>query len=151
GTAMNLALSAQDAQQSAVVGARAQAASGLGAGHRVVHCLNYRMWMGGLTDHMALEATGATVIPFGVGESALLVRVIRELGVTAISCTPSYPAVLERVLAEHFPALQPTDLNLQLGLFGGEAGLDDPDFRRRLESMWGFKVRNSNYGVSDVF
>ena len=50
GTAMNLALSAQDAHETAVVGARAQSASGLGPGHRVVHCLNYRLWMGGYTD-----------------------------------------------------------------------------------------------------
>ncbi len=151
GTAMNLAMSAQDAHETALVGARAQSAAGLGPGHRVVHCLNYRLWMGGFTDHTTLEATGATVVPFGVGETQLLVRTIRELGITAISCTPSYPAVLERVLAEHFPGLQPRDLGLRLGLFGGEAGLDDPEFRRRLETTWGIKVRNANYGVSDVF
>ena len=151
GTAMNLALSARDAHETAVVGARAQRAAGLGPGHRVVHCLNYRLWMGGFTDHTTLETTGAAVVPFGVGETELLIRTIRELGITAISCTPSYPAVLERVLAERFPGLPPRDLGLQLGLFGGEAGLDDGDFRRRLETTWGMQVRNANYGVSDVF
>ena len=79
GTAMNLALSAEDAEETALVGARAQAASGLGPGHRVVHCLNYRLWMGGYTDHATLEATGAAVIPFGVGETQQLVRTILEL------------------------------------------------------------------------
>jgi phenylacetate-CoA ligase len=151
GTAMNLALSARDAQETALVGARAQSASGLGPGHVVVHCLNYRLWMGGYTDHATLEATGATVVPFGVGESSLLIRAIRELGVTAISCTPSYPQVLERTIAEHFPGLRPRDLGLRLGLFGGEAGLDDPAFRARLADTWGFAPRNANYGVSDVF
>jgi phenylacetate-CoA ligase len=151
GTAMNLAMSATDALETAVVGARAQSAAGLGPGHRVVHCLNYRLWMGGYTDHATLEATGASVVPFGVGESSLLIRTIRELGVTAISCTPSYPAVLERSIAEHFPGLRPRDLGLQLGLFGGEAGLDDPAFRARLAETWGFAPRNANYGVSDVF
>lgn len=151
GTAMNLALSARDASETATVGGRAQAASGLGPGHRVVHCLNYRMWMGGFTDHATLEATGAAVVPFGVGDTHLLVRTIRELGITAISCTPSYPGVLAQVLAEHFPGLKPRDLGLRLGLFGGEAGLDDPEFRQRLETIWGFKARNSNYGVTDVF
>ena len=151
GEAMNIALSMEDAADTATVGARAQAASGLGPGHRVVHCLNYQLWMGGFTDHTTLEATGATVIPFGVGGSEKLVGTIRELGITAISCTPSYPAVLERAIADHFPCLAPRDLGLQLGLFGGEAGLDDPAFRGRLESVWGFKARNANYGVSDVF
>ena len=151
GEAMNIALSMEDAADTATVGARAQAASGLGPGHRVVHCLNYQLWMGGFTDHTTLEATGATVIPFGVGGSEKLVGTIRELSVTAISCTPSYPAVLERTIADHFSGLEPRDLGLQLGLFGGEAGLDDPSFRGRLESIWGFKARNANYGVSDVF
>ncbi|QIG47595.1 phenylacetate--CoA ligase [Nordella sp. HKS 07] len=151
GTAMNLALSARDAHETAVIGGRAQAASGLGPGHRVVHCLNYRLWMGGFTDHATLEATGAAVVPFGVGDTQLLVRTIRELGITAISCTPSYPGVLEQVIAEHYPGLEPRDLGLRLGLFGGEAGLDDPQFRQRLETVWGFSARNSNYGVTDVF
>ncbi len=106
GTAMNLALSVSDAHETAMVGARAQAASGLGPGH---------------------------------------------LGITAISCTPSYPAVLDRVIAEHFPGMRPRDLGLRLGLFGGEGGLDNADFRCRLEETWGFKVRNANYGVTDMF
>jgi phenylacetate-CoA ligase len=86
-----------------------------------------------------------------VGETRLLVRTIQELGITAISCTPSYPAVLERVIAEAFPGLKPADLGLRIGLFGGEAGVDDPAFRARMEATWGFAVRNANYGVSDVF
>ena len=151
GQAMNMALSAADAQLTAEVGGRAQRAAGLGPGHRVVHCLNYRLWMGGLTDHTTLEMTGATVIPFGVGGSELLVRTIREIGITAISCTPSYPAVLEQVIAARFPGLRPRDLGLKLGLFGGEAGLDDPNLRARIEEVWGLKPRNANYGVSDVF
>ena len=151
GTAMNLALSARDAHETAIVGARAQSAAGLGPTHRVVHCLNYRLWMGGFTDHTTLEATGAAVVPFGTGDTHLLIRTIRELGINAISCTPSYPAVLEGVMAEHFPDLRPRDLGLRLGLFGGEAGLDDPEFRRRLKTTWGMQPRNANYGVSDVF
>ena len=151
GRAMNIALSASDAVQTAEIGARSHRASGLRPHHRVVHCLNYQMWMGGFTDHASLEAAGATVIPFGIGGTELLVRTIQEVGVTAIHCTPSYPAVLERVIAEKFPNLLPRDLGLKLALFGGEAGLDDPAFRARLESVWGFAARNANYGVSDVF
>jgi phenylacetate-CoA ligase len=151
GQAMNLALSARDCHVTEVVGGRAQALAGLGPGHTVAHCLNYQMWMGGLTDHLTLQATGALVIPFGVGSTELLVRTIAEVGVTAISCTPSYPAVLERVIAEKFEGLAPRDLGLKLGLFGGEAGLDDPKLRDRLRETWGLEPRNSNYGVSDVF
>lgn len=148
GEAMNLALSAADAADTAEIGARAQRASGLRPDDVVIHCLNYQLWMGGFTDHTTLEATGATVVPFGVGNPHLLVRTIRELGVTAISCTPSYPAVLEQVLAEQ--GEDPRSLGLRLGLFGGEAALDVPGFRDRLEQTWGFAARNSNYGVTDI-
>lgn len=150
GTAMNLALTMQDAVMTAIVGGRAQRASGLSPDHRVVHCLNYQLWMGGYTDHASLEATGAMVIPYGVGATHGLIELIQELKIDAISCTPSYPGVLEQVIKSDFPGLSPRDLGLRLGLFGGEAGLDDPAFRARLEDTWGFEVRNSNYGVTDV-
>ena len=150
GTAMNLALTAQDAQLTAMVGGRAQRASGLGPAHRVVHCLNYQLWMGGYTDHATLESTGAMVIPYGVGGTRGLIKLILDLKINAISCTPSYPGVLEQVIRQDFPGLTPRDLGLRLGLFGGEAGLDDPGFRKRLQATWGFEVRNANYGVTDI-
>ncbi len=151
GQAMNLLMSARDCEITECVGARSHRAAGLKPGHRVVHCLNYQMWMGGVTDHLTLERAGATVVPFGVGSTELLVRTIREIGIDAISCTPSFPAVLERVLAERFTGLEPRDLGLKLGLFGGEPGLDDRVLRERIRNTWGMEPRNANYGVSDVF
>ena len=151
GQAMNIALSALDCDVTAKVGGRSHAASGLTPNHMVVHCLNYQMWMGGVSDHMTLEATGAAVVPFGTGSTDLLIRTIRETGINAISCTPSYPAVLEKAIAERHPGLDPRDLGLKLGLFGGEPGLDDPAFRARIRDVWGMEPRNANYGVSDVF
>ena len=150
GQAMNLALSARDCEITELVGGRCQRSAGLTPRHTVVHCLNYQMWMGGVTDHLTLEKTGAMVVPFGVGSTELLIRTIRETGINAISCTPSYPAVLERALAQNFPDLHPRELGLELGLFGGEAGLDDPALRNRIRDTWGMEPRNANYGVSDV-
>ncbi|MES9903977.1 MAG: hypothetical protein ABW168_15045 [Sedimenticola sp.] len=150
GQAMNLALSKRDCEITQSVGGRSHRAAGLTPEDTVVHCLNYQMWMGGVSDHLTLENTGAMVVPFGVGGTELLVRTIREIGITAISCTPSYPAVLERVIADIYPGLKPRDLGLRLGLFGGEAGLDDPAFRERIKETWGMEPRNANYGVSDV-
>ncbi|HJP05931.1 MAG TPA: hypothetical protein QF882_00600 [Arenicellales bacterium] len=149
GQAMNLALSSHDATLQAKIAGRAQSAAGLGPGDIVVHCLNYQLWMGGLTDHLGLEATGALVVPFGTGSTELLIRTIGELGINAISCTPSYPARLAQVLAEHFPQISPRDLGLRKALMGGEPGLDDPVFRQRLADTWGMQAMNSNYGVSD--
>jgi phenylacetate-CoA ligase len=136
GQAMNLALSARDCEITEIVGGRCHMAAGLTAKHTVVHCLNYQMWMGGVTDHLTLERTGATVVPFGAGGTEFLIRTIREIGINAISCTPSYPAVLERILEDRFAGLHPRDLGLKLGLFGGEPGLDDPSLRERIRETW---------------
>jgi phenylacetate-CoA ligase len=123
-------------------------AAGARPGDRVIHCLNYCLWTGGVTDHLALEAAGACVAPFGVGNTDRLLETIADLRITAISCTPSYPALLEKVLRS--ANRRPRDLGLRLGLFGGEAGLDNPEFRQNLEATWGFGVRNANYGMSEV-
>ena len=149
GRPLNIALSAADAAMFATASGRAMQAAGLGPGHLVVHCLNYQLWMGGYTDHATLEATGATVVPFGVGDSEHLIRTIRELGITAIYCTPSYPAVLEKVVAEHFEGLAPADLGLELALLAGEPGLENQSFRDRIETTWRLAARNL-YGISDV-
>jgi phenylacetate-CoA ligase len=149
GRPLILANSAADARRIAHVGARSMWAAGLRPTDRVVHCLNYCMWTGGFTDHTILEATGATVVPFGVGNTRLLIDSIVNLGINAISCTPSYPGLIEQILRET-GELRPRDLNLTLGLFGGEAGLDNLDLRDAIEERWGFKVRNANFGLSEV-
>jgi phenylacetate-CoA ligase len=150
GRPLILANSRRDAADVAKVGARSMWAAGLRPSDRVVHCLNYCMWTGGFTDHTILEAAGATVLPYGTGQTKQLIDSIRDLKISAISCTPSYPALLEEVMRQHFPHLEPRDLGLKLGLFGGEAGLDNKDFREQLEDRWGFKVRNANFGLSEV-
>ena len=101
GSGMNLGYTARDARRHRRASARAACAPpGCVRTDRVVHCLNYQLWTGGVTDHLILEAAGATVVPFGVGNTRALVDVIRDLGVNAISCTPSYPALLAKVLRE---------------------------------------------------
>ncbi len=148
GRSLHLANTRHDVEVIARLGGRAQFCAGLRPGDRVVHCLNYCMWTGGVTDHMTLEEAGACVIPFGVGNTNLLLDTIVDLRITAISCTPSYPALLEKLLVAQ--GKNPRDLGLRIGLFGGEAGLDNPAFRGALEAAWGFRARNANYGMSEV-
>ena len=149
GRPMNTALSERDCAMYARVGGRAARGVGLGPGDTVMHCLDYCLWMGGYTDHATLEAAGATVVPFGVGASERLIQTMRELRATAIYCTPSYPAVLERVIAERIPGLSPRGLGLRLGILTGEPGLENASFRDRVEAVWGFRARNL-YGISDI-
>jgi phenylacetate-CoA ligase len=107
------------------------------------------MWAGGVTDHMSLEATGATVIPFGVGNTKQLIETIQRLKPSSISCTPSYMSRLEVVLKEEFD-LQPPDLGLKKGFFGGEGGLQDQNVRNRIENIWNIKAIDANYGMAEV-
>src|SRR3954449_13039200 len=60
----------------------------------VAHCLNYALYAGGIADHMALERSGATVVPVGVGQSQRLLELIPRLGITAIFGPLWYPAYL---------------------------------------------------------
>ena len=140
-------LTKNDMDQTNECGARVFWAAGLRPHHTVVHCMNYTLWMGGYTDHRNLERTGASVIPFGVGNSRRLVRVLQDLKVDAISATPSYPNRLEHVVREELE-IEPSELGMKLGILGGEAGLGIPAFKAHIEETWGIRASNV-YGMAD--
>lgn len=148
-TPLIIALTGQDINTTVQVGKNSFINSGLSENDTVIHCLSYNMWMGGYTDHQSLEATGAAVVPFGVGNTKNLIGTILKLKPTAIHCTPSYLAKIEMVLHEVY-GLKPKDLGLKLGLFGAEPGLQNPAFRKDIEDKWGIRAMNSNYGMADV-
>jgi phenylacetate-CoA ligase len=144
-----IVLTALDVQHTLEAGARAFWCAGVRPDDTVVHCLNYCLWSGGLTDHLSLEKTGATVIPFGVGNSRFLLETMLQLKPTAISCTPTYLNTLAELLDKEFQR-KPRELGLRKGLFGGEPGLQNPGTRTVLENTWGIEAVDANYGMSDV-
>jgi len=148
-TPLMLTLTKKDIRNTYECGARCFYASGLRRHHTVIHCMNYCMWAGGYTDHGSLEKVGATVIPFGVGNSKTLIETILRIRPQAFHATPSYLIKLEQVVKDDF-GLAPNQLGLQLGLFGGEPGLQDPSYRKQIETVWGFMAMNANYGSADV-
>lgn len=149
GNPLYVILTENDLAATIEAGRRAFICASLTPEDTVIHCLNYCLWAGGLTDHMSLEAAGATVIPFGVGNTKQLIQTIINIRPTAISCTPSYLSRLEYVLREEFK-LSPADLGLRKGLFGGEGGLQNPLVRARIEEIWNIKAIDANYGMADV-
>ena len=144
-----IAMTKNDIDQTVAVGKKCFSSSGVTERDTVVHCLSYNMWMGGYTDHQSIEASGATVIPFGVGNTNRLIETILNIRPTAIHCTPSYLSKIELILKRDFN-LQPIDLGLKLGLFGAESGLQNPNYRKSIEQSWGIKAMNANYGMADV-
>lgn len=149
GRPLYIALTRRDVEMTQECGARAFFASGLRPGDRVVHCLNYQLWAGGLTDHLSLERVGATVVPFGVGNTRGLLRTIRDLRIDAISSTPSYLVHLADIVRKELN-VEPHELGLRKGFFGGEPGLQNPRVREHIEQTWGLRAMDANYGMADV-
>ena len=149
GKALLIALSGADVDSAVERGAACFRAAGVLRSDVIVHCLNYCMWSGGVTDHLCLERAGAAVIPFGVGNTTELIEILLRVKPTGIHCTPSYLGRLEDRLRIDF-GLSPLDLGLRIGLFGGEPGLQDRRFRSGIEKKWGFRAVDANYGMSEV-
>ncbi len=69
---------------------RSFAACGLHDGDIVQNAYGYGLFTGGLGAHYGAEALGATVIPISGGNTDRQIMVMKDFGVTAICCTPSY-------------------------------------------------------------
>lgn len=144
-----IALTDRDIADTLTAARRSLQAAGMGPRDRVVHCLNFNMWSGGVTDYLGIEATGATGIPFGVGNTSLLLSLIQQLGVNAISCTPSYMYALRDRIRDEL-GIDPKCLGLRRGYFGGEGVLQVPGVRDEIESIFGMRAIDANYGMSEV-
>jgi phenylacetate-CoA ligase len=112
----------------------------------VVHNANgYGLFTGGLGFHYGGERIGATVIPVSGGFTARQVLLLSDLGGQALCATPSYALVIAQAIRD--AGLDPHDLPLALGLFGGEPWTQG--MRRRLDSELGIRAV-SFYGLSEM-
>lgn len=138
----------RDVATSAEVGARAFWAAGVRPDDTVLHCLSYSFYTGGISDHAALEATGAAMIPVGLGQSTRLLELWRDLRPTALFSTITYPLHLAETAAER--GLDPRSLGLAKLVVTGEPGGQIAATRRRLEELWGAEVGDT-YGLSEIW
>src|SRR5215217_4917038 len=97
---------------------------------------------------MALEASGATVVPVGTGQSRRLLELIPRLGITAIFGTLSFPAYLAGRARE--AGVEPGDLGLRHIVTAGEPGAGLAAVREEIEESWGATVADT-FGMSDVW
>lgn len=70
--------------------ARALTMAGIGKGDIIQIAYGYGLFTGGLGAHGGAEYLGATVVPQSTGNTQKLVTMMKDFGVTAIACTPSY-------------------------------------------------------------
>ena len=143
-----LAYTERDLETSAAVGARAFWGAGVRPDDMVLHCLSYSFYTGGLSDHAALETTGATMVPVGLGQSAKVLELWRDLRPTALFSTITYPLHLAETAAER--DVDPRSLGLRKLIVTGEPGGQIAATRRRMEELWGATVADT-YGLSDVW
>jgi phenylacetate-CoA ligase len=149
GEPVAIGLTARDHAANSRIGGDAFAIAGVRADDVIAHCLNYALYAGGVADHMALEASGATVVPVGVGQSARLLELIPRLGITALFGTLSYPVHLaQRARVADLDPVE--DLGLRLIVTAGEPGAGIWGMRGRIEALWEARVRDS-FGMSDMW
>ncbi|MEO8857889.1 MAG: hypothetical protein ABI343_12965 [Burkholderiaceae bacterium] len=130
------------------MGARALWILGCRPADLVVNCFNYSIYAGGVMDHMSFEHLGATVLAYGVGKSRALLDMFADLpGDKCLYSTPSYAVRLADVAAD--AGIDPRSLNVRKGIFSGEAGLQVPGYRQKIERTWGMSTHDY-YGIAEL-
>jgi len=124
---------------------RSLAACGLHEGDIIQNAYGYGLFTGGLGAHYGAEALGATVIPISGGNTQRQLMVMKDFGVTAICCTPSYFLHLLDQAPE--VGVDIKELPLRAGVFGAEPWTES--MRRRIESDSGIKAYDI-YGLSEI-
>jgi phenylacetate-CoA ligase len=141
GSPSYIPLTAGDLENWVIASARSYAASGIGAGDRVLTTYNAGPFVAGAALD-ALERLGITHIPVGTGSSERLLLALEQLRPDAIVLTPSYADYL----------LELADLrssSVRRVLVAGEPGGGEPAFRAKLEDGWGARVTEA-MGIGDV-
>jgi phenylacetate-CoA ligase len=124
---------------------RAFAACGLHKGDIIQNAYGYGLFTGGLGAHYGAEALGATVIPISGGNTDRQIMVMKDFGVTALCCTPSYFLHLIERAAELGVNLK--ELPLRAGVFGAEPWTEDMRLRIQAESaIQAYDI----YGLSEI-
>ncbi len=106
---------------------------------------NYGLFTGGLGIHSGAERLGCAVVPSGTGSTHKQIEMIRDYGVKAMHCTPSYALYIAETCKTM--GIEPGTLPLRIGLFGAEPW--SANTRRELEKAFGIKAYDS-YGLSEM-
>ena len=105
----------------------------------------YGLFTGGLGVHYGVENLGASVVPASTGGTEKHIRLLKDLGITGIACTPSYALHVAESLEKY--GVRKEDLKLRVGAFGAEPWTDN--MRHEIEERLGIKAYNL-YGLSEI-
>lgn len=126
--------------------ARAYHAAGIGENDVVLNAFSYHMVAAGLTFHGGLRYVGATVIPSGTSSSELQVQLLRNLGVTAYTGTPSFlMSIIQK--SEEMGYQFTRDFKLRRACFAAEPL--PPTLRNTFEKVYAIDTYQM-YGATEV-
>jgi phenylacetate-CoA ligase len=122
-------------------------AAGIGPGDRIFFPFSFGPFIGFWAGFDAAARVGALAIPGGGQDSALRLRTMREVGATALVCTPSYALRLAQVAREQ--GHEPAALPVRVTIHAGEPGASIPATRQRIAQAWGARCFD-HYGATEV-
>lgn len=140
-----VAYTREDVEVWASVMVRSFAATGVHRGDIVQNAYGYGLFTGGLGAHYGAEALGATVIPISGGNTDRQIMIMKDFGVTAICCTPSYFVHLIERAAELGVDIK--SLPLRIGVFGAEPWTEA--MRDHIQASSNLKAFDI-YGLSEI-
>jgi phenylacetate-CoA ligase len=124
---------------------RSLAACGVHEGDILQNAYGYGLFTGGLGAHYGAEGIGATVIPISGGNTDRQIMVLKDFGVTAICCTPTY--FLHLIDRAGQLGLDMRTLPLRIGVFGAEPWTQS--MRKHIESVTNIAAFDI-YGLSEI-
>ncbi|NBH81939.1 phenylacetate--CoA ligase family protein [bacterium C-53] len=124
--------------------ARALTQAGVTRDDTVQVAYGYGLFTGGLGAHYGAEYLGARVVPQSTGNTKKLVTMMKDFGVTAIACTPSYLLHIAELLEEMGEI---DNIKLKAAVCGAEPWTDN--MRRQIEEKLHINAFDI-YGLSEV-
>ena len=124
---------------------RSFATCGLHEGDIIQNAYGYGLFTGGLGAHYGAEGIGATVIPISGGNTDRQIMVMKDFGVTAICCTPTY--FLHLIDRAGQLGVDLKKLPLRAGVFGAEPWTQS--MRKHIESVTNIQAFDI-YGLSEI-
>ncbi len=121
-------------------------AAGFRKGDIVLNTFSYHMVAAGLTFHSGLRRIGVTVVPSGTSSTENQVQLIRDLGITGYTGTPSFlMAIIKK--AEEMGYDFKNSFKIRRASFVAEPL--QPSLRERLENEYGIDTYQM-YGATEV-
>lgn len=113
----------------------------------VIHiAYGYGLFTGGLGFHYGAQKVGVKIVPASGGMTQRQIKLMKDLDVTVLACTPSFAVYLSETMTQE--GVDPRkDLKLKRGMFGAEPWSDK--IRERIQQQMGIEAFDI-YGLTEL-